>query len=153
MTYGENFGCKSRFLPSDPELTGQHFYAEVNADPFFYLERWIYLNSITRYQTRYEGLLPPLEEGALPLICISQEKLPPGNPSERNIETTLKKYGYLKISRNTFFEKGSHILLTDVAPRNVRIHEGVPALFDVIAEKASERVYQWVQAGGNQGFL
>ncbi len=143
VTFGENFGCKSRFIPSDPDLTGQHFYAEVNANPLFYLERWIYLNSITSYQTRYEGLLPPLEGGTLPLVCISQQKLPPGNPSEREIETALRKYGYLKISRNTFFEKKSHILLTDVAPRNVRISEDIPALFDVIAEKASERVSEW----------
>lgn len=143
VTFGESFGCKSCFIPSDPDLMGRHFYAEVNSNPLFYLERWIYLNSITNFQTRYEGILPPPEGGTLPLICVSQEMLPQGNPSEVEIETALGRYGYIKISQNTFFERNSHILLTDVAPRNVRIYEGIPGLFDVIAEKASPRVCEW----------
>ena len=71
-TYGDNLGCSSEFFPKDPELTGKHFHAKSNANPFFYLERWIWLNSIGEYQTRYEGILLPEIEGHLPRICVSQ---------------------------------------------------------------------------------
>jgi len=143
LTYGENFGCFSRFFPKDPELTGRHFFAEGNADPFFYLGRWVYLNSITHYQTRYEGILPPLQGGVLPLICVSQPELPKENPSPWEIERALARFGYLRISHETFIEKNSGILLTDVAPRNVRIVDGIPALFDVLAQKASDQIRRW----------
>ena len=42
-----------------------------------------------------------------------------------------------------FLNFESRILLTDAAPRNVRIVDGTPALFDVIASFASEQVYEW----------
>jgi len=152
VTYGENFGCKSRFIAADPDLTGKHFHAEVQSDPLFYLNRWVYLNSITGYQTRYEGILPPPVDGTLPLICVSQKRLPEINPKdEKTIEAALSLYGYVRISKDTYLEKDSHILLTDAAPRNVRINEGLPALFDVIAEKASERVVTWAEERGLLG--
>ncbi|MEI9894396.1 MAG: hypothetical protein WDN28_11065 [Chthoniobacter sp.] len=40
FTHGDNFGCRSYFSQVDPELIG-HFHGETNADPFFYLRRWM----------------------------------------------------------------------------------------------------------------
>lgn len=57
ITHSDSFGCFSRFLPSDPELSDRHFYATVNDDPRGYIRRWMLLNTLGEYQTRYEGLL------------------------------------------------------------------------------------------------
>ena len=65
--------------------------------PAVYLWRWVYLNSIGSYQTRYEGILPPAKPGQLPRICISQAVLPAENPTEDEIKRALAEYGFAKI--------------------------------------------------------
>ena len=84
VTHGDNFGCRSYFSPADPELKG-HFHGETNADPFFYLKRWVLLNCLGDYQSRFEGIIPPEKEGWLPRICISQPELPGTNPTPEEI--------------------------------------------------------------------
>ncbi len=66
LTHGDSFGCSSYFSPFDPDLTGRHFHGSINEDPGFYLRRWMLLNSLSGYQTRYEGLLPSAENLHLP---------------------------------------------------------------------------------------
>ena len=142
-TFDDNFGCKTEFFESDPELTGRHFHASGNADPIAYLWRWIYLNSIGRYQTRYEGILPPAKPGQLPRICVSQAVLPAVNPTDDQVKHALSKYGFARICTEAFLHEDSGILLTDLHPRNIRIVDGEPVPFDAIAEFASERVLEW----------
>ena len=145
-TFGDNLGCSSEFYPRDPELRGRHFHATGNADPFFYLCRWFYLNSISDYQTRYEGILPPALKGHLPRICVSQPVIEISrNPTEMEIEQALLNYGYRKISEDAFLNEENRILLTDAAPRNVRIRDGIPTPFDAIAEISSDRVLEWAR--------
>jgi hypothetical protein len=151
FTHSDSFGCRGEFHPSDPELSGKHFFAGVNTDLFFYLERWIYLNSITAFQTRFEGFVPPENERHVPRVCISQPLLPSQtatdpNPSEREIEEAFLPYGYQKISDGAFLHNGSGILLTDAAPRNVRIVDGAPIPFDAIAQIASPEVIKWAKS-------
>ena len=146
-TFGDNLGCRSDFFSHDPELTGKHFHATGNADPFFYLQRWVYLNSISDYQTRYEGVLAPERAGHLPRICVSQpfiERI--RDPNEQEIEQALLRYGYRKISADAFLNDENEILLTDAAPRNVGIERGIPTPFDAIAEMAPKRVLEWARA-------
>ncbi len=57
-TYGDNFGRYSAFDPIDPEITGKNFNATGNPDASFYLKRWILLNSLSGFKTRFEGILP-----------------------------------------------------------------------------------------------
>lgn len=142
-TFDNNFGCRTEFFPSDPELTGRHFHATGNEDPVVYLRRWIYLNSISDYQTRYEGILPPAKPGQLPRICVSQAVLPRDNPTDEEIKTALGMFGYRKICTEAFLHEESGILLTDLHPRNIRIVDGAPVPFDAIAEQASVRVMEW----------
>ena len=40
------------------------------------------------------------------------------------------------------------ILLTDAAPRNVKVVDGSIALFDAIASIATEEVFKWANLGG-----
>ena len=40
------------------------------------------------------------------------------------------------------------ILLTDVAPRNVRIVDGIPVPFDAIAQTPAKEVIDWVISTG-----
>lgn len=148
FTHSDSFGCRGEFHPSDPELSGKHFFAGVNMDLLFYLERWIYLNSISTYQTRFEGFVPPENERHMPRVCISQPVLPPHtandpNPNEREIQDAFLPHGYQKISEGAFLHHGSGILLTDAAPRNVRIIAGAPVPFDAIAQIASPEVIEW----------
>ncbi len=142
-TFGDNLGCRSDLFRSDPELTGRHFHPTGNADPFFYLRRWLCLNSISGYKTRYEGIIPLGYDGHLPRICVSQPVIIASNPTERQIEQALKLYGYRKISGDAFLNDDNGVLLTDAAPRNVRIVDGVPIPFDAIAEIAPPAVLQW----------
>jgi hypothetical protein len=142
LTHGDNFGCRSYFSPVDPELIG-HFHGETNADPFFYLNRWGLLNSIGEYQTRFEGFVPAERSNWLPRICISQPALPLENPTPKQIREGLANYGFQEISPPAFFHAGTHILLTDAAPRNVRVVEGNPIPFDAIAKVASGRILTW----------
>ncbi len=58
LTHSGLFGCYSYFSPLDPELTGKHFHGSGNEDPVFYLRRWMLLNSMGSFRTRFEGLLP-----------------------------------------------------------------------------------------------
>ena len=151
LTHGDNFGCRSYFSPYDPELAGRHFHGTGNADPFYYLQRWLLLNSMSEYQTRFEGVVPPVSAGHLPRFCISQPVLPPQtptrvNPTEEEITTALARYGYCKISGDAFLNEETGILLTDAAPRNVRIIEGAIILFDALAELATDRVIEWAAA-------
>jgi len=152
LTHSDSFGFRSEFHPSDPELLGKHFFAGVNTDLLFYLERWICLNSISTYQTRFEGFLPPESEHHMPRVCISQPVLPPQtltrpNPTELEIEEAFLPYGFRRISEGAFLHDESRILLTDAAPRNVRIVTGVPVPFDAIAEVASQEVINWANSG------
>lgn len=145
-TFGDNLGCRSDFYGLDPELTGKHFHATGNADPFFYLHRWVHLNSISEYQTRYEGVLAPERHGHLPRICVSQPFIErTRDPSEQEIEQALLPYGYRKISADAFLNDENGILLTDAAPRNVGIERGIPTPFDAIAEIAPRRVLEWAR--------
>ena len=68
------------------------------------------------------------------------------NPAEEEITTALARYGYRKISGDAFLNEETGILLTDAAPRNVRIIEGAIILFDALAELATDRVIQWATA-------
>ena len=143
LTYGDCFGCYSFFSPFDPDLSGKHFHGSINEDPVFYLKRWMLLNFLGGYQTRFEGLLPPEEKLRMPRICVSQPTLDVPSPSRKEIRESLAPYGFDNISEDAFLSFESRILLTDAAPRNVRIVDGTPALFDVIATVASEKVYAW----------
>ena len=143
ITHGDNFGCRSHFSKSDPELTGRHFHGTGNADPFFYLTRWWLLNQITRYQTRFEGFLLPAHSGHLPRICISQPELDRREPNRNHIRNALKDFGFVEISEDAYLNSDTRILLTDAAPRNVRIVDGIPVPFDAIAQIASDELLTW----------
>jgi hypothetical protein len=143
ITHGDNFGCRSYFSPHDPELSGKHFHGTGNADPFFYLRRWRILNNVANYQTRFEGFLLPERPNWLPRICISQPKLGGENPSVKAIRELMAMYGFAEISQDAFLHRRSRVLLTDVAPRNVRIINRQPVLFDAIATFASPEILAW----------
>ncbi|MEI9894397.1 MAG: hypothetical protein WDN28_11070 [Chthoniobacter sp.] len=98
------------------------------------------------YQTRFEGIVPPEKAGWLPRICISQPELPGINPTPQQIRETLGPYGFREISRDAFFDPETHLLLTDAAPRNVRIVDGIPIPFDAIAQIPSGKVLEWALA-------
>lgn len=141
-THSDVFGCRSFFSPHDPDLEGKHFHPTGCGDPTFYLRRWMILNFITGLETRFEGFLPPEDGLRLPRICVSQPALMGSNPSRRQIREALREYGFEQISEDAFLDNDG-ILLTDAAPRNVWIVEGIPVPFDVIAEVANPRVLQW----------
>jgi len=144
LTHTDNFGCRSYFSRHDPDLTGRHFHGTGNADPFFYLKRWLLLNSISEFQTRFEGIVPPLQSAWLPMICISQPTLGPKNPTQGEIINAMANYDFIKISQDAFLDPSSELLLTDAAPRNVRIVGGIPVPFDAIAQVASIETMDWV---------
>ena len=145
ITHSDSFGCYSRLLPSDPELSGRHFYATVNDDPRIYIRRWMILNTLGEYQTRYEGLLWPQRDLFVPRICVSQPFLESDNPSEDEIARSFAPYGYHRISTDTYLNPETLVLLTDAAPRNVRIINGVPVPFDAIASFASPEIMTWAE--------
>lgn len=156
VTHGDAFGCYSYFSPHDPDLKGKHFHGTLNDDPIFYLRRWMILNAFTDYVTQFEGILPPQGDSLiLPRICISQAALDLPAPSARKIERHMAMFGFKRISQDAYLEFESRILLTDAAPRNVRIGESTPeiiipdgflALFDAIACIASDRVIDWAMS-------
>ena len=146
FTHCDNFGCRSYFSPHDPELTGCHFHGTGNANPFFYLRRWYLLNSLSGYQTRFEGFVPPRLAGHLPRMCISQPEIGGENPDPREIRESLEPFGFVEISQNAFLQRETGLLLTDMAPRNVRIIDGIPVPFDAIAQIAPPAVLDWVNA-------
>lgn len=145
-TYGDSFGCRTRFDPFDPELSGRNFNATLNDDPRFYLRRWILLNGLGGYRTRYEGILPPERPDWAPRICVSQPWIDAPNPSSQEIERAMLSFGFVLISENSYFQADSRLLLTDAAPRNVKIADGGPVPFDAIAELATGEVLSWIRA-------
>lgn len=144
-TYGENYGCSTYFSSIDPELTGKNFHGQSQSDPILYLKRWFFLNLLGDYQTRYEGILLPDREGHLPKICVSQEALRIDNPDLYLIEKAFKQNDYLKVSEDAFIHMPTGILLTDAAPRNVRLKEGEPVPFDAIAQIPTSPILHWIQ--------
>ncbi|GAA5495507.1 hypothetical protein Rhal01_01682 [Rubritalea halochordaticola] len=145
ITHSNSFGCKVRFDPFDPELTGKNFIAQGNDCPHFYLRRWQLLNSISDYQVQLEGILSPERAGWLPRICISQPYIAGKNPSQDEITQSLVKYNYLEVSRGAYYNLETNILLTDTFPRNVRIVDGEPALFDAIASEPCGETLDWLR--------
>lgn len=143
VTHGDAFGCYSFFSPHDPELSGKHFHGSINEDPVLYLRRWMLLNSFTDYLTVFEGLLPPEHKLRMPRICVSQPALDVPNPQRKEIRDRLAEYGFENISQDAFLHFENRILLTDAAPRNVRIIDGNLALFDAIASMATPQIYEW----------
>lgn len=151
FTHGDNFGCRAYFSKHDPELTGRHFHGTGNADPFYYLRRWEILNSLGGLQTRFEGIVPPEISGHLPRFCISQVALRwqtanRRNPTEDEIERALRLYGLRKLGGDAYLNFDTRVLLTDAAPRNVRVIEGAPVPFDAVAEIASDEILEWARA-------
>ena len=144
-TYGDNFGCCCVFDPIDPELTGKNFNATGNPDVCFYLKRWILLNSLGGYKTRFEGILPPEKPHWLPRICISQPWLDGSNPDSGTISRLMGNAGFLEVSRDAFYLPDSGILLTDTAPRNVRISGNSAIPFDAIAGIVTDEVSRWIK--------
>jgi hypothetical protein len=144
-TFGDNFGCRSNFDRLDLELTGKHFNASGNEDSIYYFRRWVILNALGGFKTRFEGILPPEQPHWLPRVCISQPWLDGGNPNEAAISQAMTNAGFLEISRGAFFLDEARILMTDAAPRNVRILEGRAIPFDAIAEIADEDVVYWIK--------
>ncbi len=144
-TFGDNFGCRSNFDRLDPELTGKHFNATGNEDSTYYFRRWVILNALGGFKTRFEGILPPEQPHWLPRICISQPWLDGGNPGEEIISKAMTYAGFREISRGAFFLEEAGVLLTDAAPRNVRIMEGRAIPFDAIAEVAEDEVVRWIK--------
>lgn len=148
LTHSGLFGCYSYFSPSDPELTGKHFHGSGNEDPVFYLRRWMLLNSISSFRSRFEGLLPAEAPQRVPRICVSQPLVPGKNPERSAIVTSLSLHGFERISEDAYLHRQTEILLTDAAPRNVRIVDGNPVPFDAIAMMATDAVIEWALSRG-----
>jgi hypothetical protein len=145
VTKSDQFGCDVLFDPHDTELTGHHFLARGNDDPFIYLKRWQLLNSIGDYETRFEGFLAPERPGWLPRICVSQPVLTDPVPTQAQITAALQTFGYREVSHGAYFSTESGILLSDTFPRNVRIQNGNPALFDSIPTLPGDSALDWLQ--------
>jgi hypothetical protein len=145
MTHGECFGCRPYFSRFDPDGAGKHFHGSINEDPVFYLKRWMLLNHLGEYQTRFEGWLPPDGNLRVPRICISQPMIESPNPSRSEMRQALEAFGFRCISLDAYLNFETRILLTDAAPRNVRIVNGAIALFDAIACIASDETAAWAE--------
>ncbi len=143
-TYADSFGCRTTFDPIDHEGSGRHFLATLNDDPRFYIRRWIILNGLGGHLTRYEGILPPEKPHWAPRICISQPWIDGPTPGLADIERAMRAYGYLPVSEHAYFQPTTKVLLTDAAPRNVRLWEDGPIPFDAIAEIASPEIEEWI---------
>jgi hypothetical protein len=144
LTNGDCFGCRPYFSSFDPDGIGKNFHGSINEDPIFYLRRWMLLNQLGEYQTRFEGFLPPEGRLRMPRICVSQPTIDAPNPTRREIHLLLASFGFVEASLDAFLDPRSRVLLTDAAPRNVRIVDGSIALFDVIASIATQEIYTWV---------
>ena len=144
LTNGDCFGCRPYFSSFDPDGIGKNFHGSINEDPIFYLRRWMLLNQLGEYQTRFEGFLPPECRLRMPHICVSQPTIDAPNPTRREIHLLLASFGFVEASLDAFLDPRSRVLLTDAAPRNVRIVDGSIALFDVIASIATDEIYTWV---------
>jgi len=106
------------------------------------------LNSISSYRSRFEGLLPAESPQRVPRICVSQPLVPGKNPERSAIVTSLSLHGFERISEDAYLHRETGILLTDAAPRNVRIVDGNPVPFDAIAMMATDAVIEWVLSRG-----
>ena len=144
ITHSDQFGCGVLFDEHESTM-GRHFIAQGNDDPYFYLRRWELLNSISEYQTHFEGIIAPEREGWLPRICVSQPYVAGGTPSQCDITAALSDYDFYEVSGGAYFSPSRAILLTDAFPRNVRIWKGVPVLFDAIASEPEEEVVAWMR--------
>jgi hypothetical protein len=60
----------------------------------------------------------------------------------------MKKAGFLEVSQDAFYLREVGLLLTDTAPRNVRISGESAIPFDAIAEMATEEVTLWIEKRG-----
>ena len=69
--------------------------------------------------------------------------MPGNNPERAAIASSLSLHGFEKISDDAYLHLETGILLTDAAPRNVRIVDGKPVPFDAIAMLATDAVVEW----------
>jgi hypothetical protein len=83
-------------------------------------------------------------------MVISQPKLEGSNPTTDEIRKAMMAFDFVEISQDAYIHSEVPALLTDMAPRNVRIIKGIPVAFDAIAMKAPKRVIDWAHA---QGFI
>ena len=104
------------------------------------------LNTLTGFQTRFEGFAPAERQGWLPRVCVSQPRLQGENPTRAAIRTALSGHGFSEISEDAYLHFVSGVLLTDMAPRNIRIIERIPVPFDAIAQIAAPEVLAWASA-------
>jgi hypothetical protein len=74
-----------------------------------------------------------------------QPKIGGANPSVGEIREVRALYGFVEISQDAFLHRRTTVLLTDAAPRNVRIIDGQPVLFDAIATVASPEILAWAR--------
>ncbi len=144
ITKDDSFGCCAYYNLSDHEMTGDHFIARTNDDPWFYLERWNLLNQINEYSTRLEGFLEPERPGWAPRICVSQPFLDEENPTVSEINESLLPYGFRHVSNGAYYSTEQNILLTDAFPRNVRIQGHIPVPFDAIAQTPPDHIRDWL---------
>ena len=86
----------------------------------------------------------------MPRICVSQPVINTPNPSRREIHAALAQFGFLPLSLDAYMNPQTRILLTDAAPRHVKVVDGAIALFDAIASLATEEVFAWANSGGLQ---
>ncbi len=146
ITHSECFGCKVLFDPEDTELSGKHFHAQGNYDPWLYLKRWQLLNSISSYTTRFEAIIAPEQPNWPPRICISQPYIPGEPPSQTIITEAFMKFNFHPVSLGAYYSHERDILLTDAFPRNVRIWQGAPVPFDAIAINPNAEMKTWLHA-------
>jgi len=146
LTHSDIFGCRPYFSPHDTDLTGKNFHGTGNDSPAFYLQRWMLLNFVSDFRTRFEGVLPQQVGLHLPRICVSQPQITARNPERSAIRGSMAKFGFRRISEDAFLQSSTAILLTDAAPRNVRVVAGEPVPFDAIAMLATEEVLRWVES-------
>lgn len=85
----------------------------------------------------------------MPRICVSQPTLDVPSPTRKEILESLLPYRFVNISDDAFLNFETRILLTDAAPRNVRIVDGTPALFDAIASFAPDKICEWASLRSN----
>lgn len=144
-TYGNNFGLKLNVYENDPAGMNQNVIPTGNVDPVYYLKRWIILNTISSPITRLEGLLPPdfLCGERLPRLSISQDMLPPENPTYQEIVRAFRRIGFTNIAENSFYRIEDNVLLGDATPWNVRIVSRKIIPFDAVAENPSGEACDW----------
>ena len=86
----------------------------------------------------------PEREGYFPRICVSQPYLEGPSPTQIQISKALLDFGYYEVSAGAYYSTTTEVLLTDTFPRNVRIHGGLPALFDSVASRPTGAIKKWL---------